>query len=283
MSIFSKLKCALAAVAGGLTLFGATPAAVADGVASPWVEGFNNKARLLAGRAPFAGKDGIYAAVEIAMPVGWKTYWRAPGDAGGIPPEFDFTASQNLADAHVLYPAPHRLFDKAGATIGYKDHVVFPVALTAKDPAQPIQLKLRAAYGVCKDLCVPAEAEIDMTVPADAVASAEIATVLATVPQSVPIQGRDPVVSAWRVDDPAGKPVLVVDANDPGGPGGDAFVYASNGSYLPLPKKVSEAGEKAVYEIDLTDGVDLKDLKGKPVLITLVGSKGQSETSIILP
>ncbi len=283
MTNFSKLGRALALLASGIAIFGASAPALADGLASLWVEGFNNKARLLAGRAAFSGKDSVYAAVEIVMPAGWKTYWRAPGDAGGIPPEFDFAASQNLAEARVLYPAPHRLFDKAGATIGYKDRVIFPVALTAKDPAQPVQLKLKAAYGVCKELCVPAEAEIEVAVPPDAAASAEIATALATVPVSAPVQGRDPAVSAWRVEDRAGKPVLVIEAIDPGGAGGDAFVYASTGGYMPLPKKTSETADKSVYEVDLTDGVDLKDLKDKPVLITLVGGKGQSETAIVLP
>src|SRR5207247_8452494 len=62
---------------------------------------------------------------SIAIPGGWKTYWRSPGDAGGVPPEFDWQGSENLAAARVKYPAPHRLHDdKAGDAVGYKDGVI---------------------------------------------------------------------------------------------------------------------------------------------------------------
>jgi DsbC/DsbD-like thiol-disulfide interchange protein len=258
----------------------ASPVA-AEGLASPWVEGFNNKVRLIAGRTMPQG--GLVAGIDIAMSAGWKTYWRTPGEAGGVPPEFDWSASENLSDAKVLYPAPHRLIDKAGATIGYKDRVLFPVALTAKDPALPIVLKLKAAYGVCKELCVPAEAELDITVPPEADVSNDIAAVLPSVPRAKPIQETDPVVSKWRLEVRAGKPVLVIEVSDPSGSIGDAFVDAAGGVYVPLPKKISGSGGNAVYEVDLTDGVDYKDLKGKPLAVTLTGAKGQSETSITLP
>src|SRR4051812_40829530 len=58
----------------------ATGQAGAGAASSDWVEGHNSRARLVAG-------NGI-AAVELQMPEGWKTYWRTPGDAGGVPPSF---------------------------------------------------------------------------------------------------------------------------------------------------------------------------------------------------
>ena len=39
---------------------------------------------------------------------------------------------------------------------------------------------------------------------------------------------------------------------------------------------------KVVFEVDLTDGVDLKDLKGKPLTVTMIDGKGQAETTITL-
>jgi DsbC/DsbD-like thiol-disulfide interchange protein len=269
--------------------FHQTGSAAADGLASPWVDGFNNKARLLAGKASLPGqKDSLFGALEIAMPPGWKTYWRAPGDAGGIPPEFDFSASENAAEVHVLYPVPHRLIDKNGTTVGYKDHAIFPVAVTAKDFSQPIVLKLKASYGVCKELCVPAEVELDLVIPPDAGPSNDIAAALPTVPRIAPIRGIDPVVSKWRVEMRGAKPVLMIESEDPaaiadGETGSDAFVDAKSGTYLPVPKKISDANGRAVFEVDLTDGADIKDLTGKPISITLIGGKGQSETTITLP
>src|SRR3990170_942893 len=159
------LSCALAASVA--VLIPANAKAGNAESASPWVEGFNNKIRLLAGRASPADTDAPYAGVEITMPPEWKTYWRAPGEAGGVPPEFDWNGSENLAAARVLYPAPHRLIDKSGAAIGYKDRVIFPIAITAKDPAQSVKLKLKAAYGVCREICIPAEAELEISITPD--------------------------------------------------------------------------------------------------------------------
>ena len=132
-------------------------------IASDWVEGHSSRARLV------GGGDGM-AGVELQLPEGWKTYWRTPGEAGGVPPSFDWSKSTNLDSAQVLYPAPKRFTDKAGDTIGYKGNVMFPVRLKPKDPSKPIDVQLALDYGVCKDICIPAEAELTLTVPPDAAA-----------------------------------------------------------------------------------------------------------------
>ncbi len=258
----------------------------ASEIASPWVQGFNNKVRLIAGKAgggPAGAMAQTYAGVEISMPSGWKTYWRNPGEAGGVPPEFDFSGSENLAKAEVLYPAPHRLIDpKAGENIGYKDHVTFPIAITAKDAAKPVSIKVKASYGVCKDICVPAEAVLSLDVPGDAANSADLSAVLAAVPagsSSARNPSKDPELKKWRVESGPDKPKLVLDVSDPGGEGGDAFLFSPDGIYVPMTRKVSATA----FEADLTEGATPEELKGKSISVTLTGSKGQSETIIQLP
>ncbi|MCX8508161.1 MAG: protein-disulfide reductase DsbD family protein, partial [Rhodobacteraceae bacterium] len=51
------------------------------------------KAEILPGWRTESGSQ--MAALRLTMAPGWKTYWRAPGDAG-IPPRFDWTGSANL-------------------------------------------------------------------------------------------------------------------------------------------------------------------------------------------
>jgi DsbC/DsbD-like thiol-disulfide interchange protein len=94
--------------------------------------------------------------------------------------------------------------------------------------------------------------------------------------------GVDPSLSAWRVDTATGKPQLVLTVATASPSTVDAFLVAPGGVYVPLPKRVSDAGGQAVFDVDLTDGVDIKDLKGKPLIVTLVDAKGQSETTITL-
>ncbi|WP_045835052.1 protein-disulfide reductase DsbD domain-containing protein [Hyphomicrobium sp. 99] len=251
-------------------------------VASDWYQGFNNKARLLAGTATRNGDPGLYAGVEVTMPEGWKTYWRSPGDAGGVPPEFDWQGSDNLASATVLFTAPHRMHDKAGDVVGYKNGVVFPVAVKPVDPSKPVMLHGKIAYGVCKDICIPAEAELQLVIPPDVGTSEELTNVLARVPVALPRPRIDPTLAGWRLDQNNGKPKLVLNVETAELATADTFVEAPGGVFVPLPKRVTDASGKAVFEVDLTDGVDIKDLKGKPLTVTMIDGKGQSETTITL-
>ena len=75
------------------------------------------------------------AGIEIRLAPGWKTYWRYPGDSG-IPPRFDFSHSTNVKSVTVRYPAPQRLTDESGTSIGYKHGVVFPLEIVPQDAAQ---------------------------------------------------------------------------------------------------------------------------------------------------
>jgi len=104
------------------------------------------------------------AGIEIRLAPGWKTYWRYPGDSG-IPPRFDFSPSKNVKSVTVRYPAPHRLTDESGTSIGYKHGVVFPLDIVVQNAAQPVMLAVKADYAVCEKVCIPAEgkAELNLT------------------------------------------------------------------------------------------------------------------------
>jgi len=252
-----------------------TTAAAAGIAASPWAEGHSSRVRLIGG-------DGV-AGVELQLPEGWKTYWRNPGDAGGVPPTFDWSKSENLASAQVLYPAPKRFTDSSGDTVGYKGNVVFPVRLKAKDPSKPIDLHLTLDYGVCKEICIPGEAALSLAIaPGQGAAiPAEIGEALARVP--APEGARrpdDPVLKDVRAELDGPNPRLVLQADFPGGADhADIFVEAPPGFYVPLPKKVADDGSgHATFEIGL-EVADVKDLKDQPLTATLVSAKGQSEAS----
>ncbi len=73
------------------------------------------------------------------------------------------------------------------------------------------------------------------------------------------------MLSAWRLDQAGGKPKLIRNVATETPSSVDALVVAPGGIYVPLPKRVSDTHGKAIFEVDLTDGVDIKDLKGKPL------------------
>lgn len=114
-------------------------------------------ARLLPG---FATDQGTrMAGLEMAFAPGWKTYWRAPGDAG-IPPIFDWSGSTNVKAVQLHWPRPTVFHLNGMQSVGYHDALVLPLEVQPVDPAQPVALHLRVDLGVCKDICMPASLDL---------------------------------------------------------------------------------------------------------------------------
>ncbi|MHA6344701.1 protein-disulfide reductase DsbD domain-containing protein [Roseivivax sp. CAU 1761] len=128
--------------------------------------------------------DGTHvAALQLTLAPGWKTYWRAPGEAG-IPPSFDWRGSRNLRAVSVVWPVPE-VFELSGLrSVGYSDQVVLPLRI-APASGGPVELVGRIDIGVCKDVCLPRSLEVRATLPASpGPRDPSIAAALATRPLS---------------------------------------------------------------------------------------------------
>ena len=124
------------------------------------------------------------AAVRIALREGWKTYWRSPGDAG-IPPQFDFAGSDNVAGVTVHWPAPE-VFDQNGLrSIGYDNVVVLPLEIHPTDPSRPIRLNTELDIGICHDICVPVSVDLSADLEGPGAPDPAIHTALTEQPRPV--------------------------------------------------------------------------------------------------
>lgn len=272
-------RCRTLLGAGAALVFLLPAKADASELASDWSENFNSRTRLSAARLGDGAAERLFAFVEVELPAGWKTYWKVPGDSG-VPPEFDFGKSRNLAGVEVLYPAPRRMIDKGGEVIGYKERVTFPVEVRVADPSRPVALDLALQFGICKDICIPTEVTMALEIEpgADPAASDLQRAALSEVPRSGPgLEPGDPVLKRTAAVLTGEKPRLTIEASYPSGASGaDLFIEAPGGAYLPPPKKLSENGGDIVFEVDLSADVDLEALKGAELTATLVADAGHS-------
>src|SRR5436305_11589588 len=140
---------------------GSSAAADRPAFASAWSGDTRSAIRLIAGSASSQAGGYRRAGVEIRLNPGWHTYWRYPGDAG-VPPQFDFGHSKNVKSVNVLWPAPQRLPEAGGISIGYEGDVIFPLRIVPQDPAKPVALSLKLDYAICEKLCVPAQARSEL-------------------------------------------------------------------------------------------------------------------------
>jgi len=228
----------------------AVPAFAAD--ASGWDGAPRAAIRLIAG-APHAEGHAIThrAGIEIRLAPGWKTYWRYPGDSG-IPPRFDFSGSQNVKSTTVGWPAPQRLADESGVSIGYKHDVVFPVDVVPYDATKPVMLALKIDYAVCEKICVPADGSATLTLTGkpgehdDRLAhSANLVPTPATLSADGPISVREIKRNATRI---------MVDVAAPAGTSVELFAEGPTpGWALPVPSPVdgAPAGQQRFsFELD---------------------------------
>lgn len=247
--------CLFAAAAGAVTFASARFAHAED--ASAWSNDTRSSVRLVAG-SNAKGAALLHAGIEMKLLPGWHTYWRYPGDSG-VPPRFDFSASDNLKTAKVLFPAPQVHTDEAGSTIGYEGSVVFPVDVTPTDPTKPVTLKLKTDYAVCDKLCVPAEGTAALTIaPGASSEDAAVKAAEARVPKRVSDAAAG--LTARRVTGGA-KPLVMVDLPAPANLPVAVFVEGPTADWaLPIPKPAqgAPAGHRHFsFEFDgLPPGVD---------------------------
>jgi DsbC/DsbD-like thiol-disulfide interchange protein len=264
----------LAAVVAATT--GRTQAASQATVATAWVGLHGARVRLIAGPAAGGGARTYLAGVEVALAEGWKTYWRMPGDAG-VPPSFNWADSANTAAIKVLYPAPVRLIEPAAETIGYKGSVVFPVEVKPLDAGKPVELSLALELGICREICIPGEARLSLTIPPAGLAGASpVSAWRERVPRPQATRGPgDPELKGVVATLEGPSPRLLIEATFRGGASaGDVFIEAPDGLYVPMAKRLPDGpGGIVRFEADLSR-VDAHDLKGKELTVTLVGDGG---------
>lgn len=149
--------------------------------AGPWAENDQGRLRLIA-----AGPQDL--GLQFQMAPGWKIYWRSPGDAG-FPPNLDWSGSENLAEASLSWPAPHRFSLFGLETFGYGDEVVLPIAIKPGQEGAAVALEAKVDYLTCSDICVPYSETVSLRLPPDMASGGPEAFLLERFSRQVPGDG----------------------------------------------------------------------------------------------
>jgi DsbC/DsbD-like thiol-disulfide interchange protein len=219
--------------------------ATAFAARSGWSEADEARMRLLVTPPTGGTVDG---GIEILLEPMWYTYWRNPGESG-VPPVFDFSGSDNVANVEVLYPAPERHDDGTSVSLIYRDEVVFPLKVTPADPGKPLTLRVAATFGVCSAICVPtgarSEVTLDQAPEPDPLSVARLRSFERRVPRP-PEPGRLDVESVTAAGDN-----LLIDVRMPDSPYSDLFADPPAGWYVGQPAFVERSGGVTRYRLSL--------------------------------
>ncbi|HEV7435820.1 MAG TPA: protein-disulfide reductase DsbD domain-containing protein [Pseudorhizobium sp.] len=129
--------------------------------------------------------DGIVrGALQIEPSPGWITYWKEPGDAG-IPPQLLVSPSAGVVLGKLDYPVPKRIDNGSLRDIGYDHPVTLPFELSMKTPS-PLKVEISAFIGLCRNICIPFQADFTLTLTSLDVTPVQEAIVLATAQAKLP-------------------------------------------------------------------------------------------------
>ncbi|MBV2359059.1 hypothetical protein KUH32_04665 [Thalassococcus sp. CAU 1522] len=142
--------------------------------------------------------DGSHmAALQLNLAPGWKTYWRAPGDAG-IPPLFDWRGG---AAVSVLWPAPEVFHQSGMRSVGYDDTVVLPLRVVPQRAGDSVALSGTIDIGICEEVCIPYRVSVAAELPAGATKpDSVIVAALADLPYSADEAGVRAVTCSVALD-----------------------------------------------------------------------------------
>lgn len=164
------------------------------------------RAALLADTAAVVPGGDFSLGVLFEIEPGWHIYWRNPGDAGlatsvdwKMPEGFEISAMRQPVPARIVEPGDIQVF-------GYKKQVLLWVDVRAPADLQSgseVRFSADASWLVCKEICVPGDAAMELTLPVAADAAPVNAELFAEFRELLPAAGPPPYELAWE-QNPAG-------------------------------------------------------------------------------
>ena len=122
----------------------------------------HTQAKLILSAETARPDDTIWAGVDLKMDPDWHTYWKNPG-AAGMATEIKWQLPPGVTAGEIQWPLPEKFPPAEVTTYGYTNEVMLlvPLTLASNSTAGPLDLKANVSWLECKDVCVPANQEVE--------------------------------------------------------------------------------------------------------------------------
>ncbi|HXF11459.1 MAG TPA: protein-disulfide reductase DsbD domain-containing protein [Desulfuromonadaceae bacterium] len=124
--------------------------------------GHHTKATLVLSAETVKPGDTFWAGIDMKMEPGWHTYWKNPGDAG-MSTKIQWQLPAGITAGEIQWPLPEKLPPAEVTTYGYDNEVMLLVPLTVSSnvPMGQVDLKAKVSWLECKEVCIPADQEVE--------------------------------------------------------------------------------------------------------------------------
>lgn len=257
---------------------------------SAWAEEEQSAVRLIAARDGLGDDGNVLAGLQFRMKPGWKVYWRSPGDAG-FPPQPDFAGTNNAETGPLRWPVPERFSVLGLETLGYEGEVILPFDIVSPDPGRDAEIAATVRYLTCKEICIPYDAALRMTLPKGDGAPTGFAHDIGRFEARVPRTGdaaRLNITSAWTEASEKGLYVSARVTSELPFKEPDLYVEGPIGFGYGAPAvKIDNAAGEAVLRVPVsgfsgTPNEAAEKLSGERFTLTLLDGKRAMETTVSL-
>jgi suppressor for copper-sensitivity B len=256
-------------------------------LSSDWEKDDAVSVRLISGVDAVGVEEVVPLGLEIQLAEGWHTYWRSPGEAG-LPPRLDWqnsmTESGNVQDAVLLYPAPKRYVAYGLETVGYREHVVFPINVKLQKSGKALAVDASLDLLVCSSICVPKNFTLKLTVPSgQAVASVE-ASLIKPFRDAVPNNTEQSGLVIQSIINDGQRLIITIQSRDTM-QSPDIFVEDEKNISFSAPETtLSPDLHSATFRLKSADTLsDDNALSGMPLTLTIVDDDRATEQNVITP
>jgi len=154
---------------------------------------------LLSEQESIQPEHAIHLGLHFRLEKGWHIYWINPGDSGE-PPQLEWHLPAGLRAGAIEWPAPSRLPIPPLMDYGYEGEVLLPVPIkntSALAAGENVVLAADMKAIVCREVCIPAKAQLSLSLPVRAERpheSAETVALFRAARKALP----KPPPASWR-------------------------------------------------------------------------------------
>lgn len=239
--------------------------------------------RLLAAADAVHPGERILFGVEQTLEPEWHTYWINPGETG-VPTRIAWDLPAGARAGAIAWPVPDRFRTGPVTSYGYAGRATLLSTLTVPQDARPgtsFPVRARVSWLVCKDVCIPQQAEVGLALPVLAVGMPSGAGALALGPAHAALPAAAPGSVHAETDGKAvaltvsGTGVRSADLDD-------AWFYDdARGRIAPgAPQAASIAGDRLVLRLRTGERSGAR-LSGVLVVKTRTASRGYAIDTVL--
>jgi thiol:disulfide interchange protein DsbD len=131
------------------------------------VEQPHSRAELIAERTALEPGRTVTLALRLQLEEHWHVYWKNPGDSG-MATSLAWSLPAGFQAGPIQWPAPRRIDVGPLTSYGYEGEVLHLVEIAVPPGAEPgsrVPLRAKADWLVCREICLPASADLALELP----------------------------------------------------------------------------------------------------------------------